>query len=510
MSSRRTLALALALGLGLTAFARAADVEITGLKLIIVDNLASTGKAKVVFVSKDPDIVKGPAGDPPGLTGSLEVFYTDATSNMGAFLMPDPWQINKDTVGKYVNKLAPAGGGVKVATVKPATVAKVVAKSLGDASQIDLFGGGHPGPGGITVVLTVANAYGEVTRMCTRFPTVGFYETGGGAGRKIVARNGVQTSCPEVAAGTTQVPSDAEPEHTPGSPGVDANDYPKLVTQFGDDEFSLNNGTYTRYYYSPLDGTQPDAILVLVPGFEGGAGSFKILAENLITHARVAGLNVELWAFDRRGHQIEDREGVNIAEAAVDPVIALDWFYGGELGLTLHPALVAGPNRRAIFHDTQADTAFIADWTGLVFSRDIDAAVEAARAAAKNQNVFLGGHSAGTGFTARYASTDFDLGGGGPAEAGYAKVRGLVLLEGGGGSTGGTPLTSDSLDRMEDRADGGLFYAVRDNLPRCGTAPMHSRPRRRLRRQGQGEVHRPDDGVRVIARAAQPADPRRA
>jgi hypothetical protein len=92
---------------------------------------------------------------------------------------------------------------------------------------------------------------------------------------------------------------------------------------------------------------------------------------------------------------------------------------------------------------------------------------------AKNKNVFLGGHSAGTGFTARYAATDFDLTGVGPAKPGYAKLRGLVLLEGGGGSTGGAPLTADTLDRIEAKFDGGLFGAVRDDAARCvdGTTP---------------------------------------
>ncbi len=90
----------------------------------------------------------------------------------------------------------------------------------------------------------------------------------------------------------------------------------------------------------------------------------------------------------------------------------------------------------------------------------------AARAAAVNQNVFLGGHSAGTGFTARYAATDFDFTGLGPADPGYAKLRGLVLLEGGGGSTGNA-LSADTLDRIEAKFDGGLYGAVRDNAPRC-------------------------------------------
>src|SRR6185369_14796696 len=151
----------------------------------------------------------------------------------------------------------------------------------------------------------------------------------------------------------------------------------------------------------------------------------------------------------RRSNQLEDTAGLDIAEAYSDPLIALDWMFGSELSLTLGPQLVAGPNRRAVFYDAQADTAFIANWTPLVFSRDIDAIVDKARTVAKNGNVFLGGHSAGTGFTAR-----------------YAKVRGLVLLEGPGGNTGGAPLTTDTLDRIEAKFDGGLFGAVRDNAGR--------------------------------------------
>jgi len=264
-----------------------------------------------------------------------------------------------------------------------------------------------------------------------------------------------------IAFETVHVPSGAEPARTPGSPGVDASAYPKLVTQYGSPDVDLNRATYTRFFHRP--GTaRPDAILILIPGFEGGAMSFKPLAENAVGRALERGLRLEVWAYDRRGHQLEDRLGTEIARLARDPLIALDWMFGAELGQPLHPALP----RRAVFHDTHADTAFMAEWTSLVFSRDLDAIVEAARAAAANRNVFLGGHSAGTGFTARYAATDFDLTGGGPAQPGYAKLRGLVLLEGGGGSTG-TPPSADALDRIEDRADGGLFFAVRDDAPRC-------------------------------------------
>lgn len=268
-----------------------------------------------------------------------------------------------------------------------------------------------------------------------------------------------------VTTNTTDIPSSAQAPNTPGSPGVTVTN-PNLITQFGAGPFSLNNARYTRFRFEPGLVT-PHAILILVPGFEGGANTFKILAENLVARELADhGLAVEVWAHDRRTNQLEDTAGLEIAESLTDATVALDWLFGAELGLSLHPALASGPNRRAVFYNAQSDVPFLANWTNLVFSRDIDAIVEAARGASRD-NVFLGGHSAGTGFAARYASTDFNLSGSGPADPGYAKLRGLVLLEGGGGSTAGTALTEDTLDRIEAKFDGGLFGAVRDNLPRC-------------------------------------------
>jgi pimeloyl-ACP methyl ester carboxylesterase len=269
---------------------------------------------------------------------------------------------------------------------------------------------------------------------------------------------------------TVNLASAADPANTPGTSGVVVTN-PKLLTQFGGPSFSLNSARYTRHHLASAVGA-PDAILILIPGFEGGAGNFRILAQNLLLRAQTEGFSLEVWAYDRRSNQLEDLAGADLAEQYKSPEVALDWFFGGELTLTLHPVLAAGPNRRAVFYDAQADVPFIANWTPLVFTRDIDAIVTAARAAATNQNVFLGGHSAGTGFTARYASTDFNFTGVGPADPGYAKLRGLVLLEGGGGSTGNA-LSADTLDRIEAKYDGGLFGAVRDNAPRCvdGTTP---------------------------------------
>ncbi len=280
-------------------------------------------------------------------------------------------------------------------------------------------------------------------------------------------------SCPPVIIEqeTLDIASEAKAPNTPGTPGVVVTS-PKLITQFGGSSFDLNRARYTRHHWR--NNPTPDAILILVPGFEGGAGDFKLLAENLLARSLAKyGQTIEVWAFDRRSNQLEDTEGLDIAEDLLDPLVGLDWLFGGELGLTLHPALQAGPNRRAVFYNEHDDVPFIANWTNLVFSRDIDAVVDAALAAVGNGNVFLGGHSAGTGFTARYAATDFDLTGLGPADPGYEKLRGLVLFDGSAGSTSGTPPTDDTLDRIEAKFDGGLFGAVRDNLPRCvdGTTP---------------------------------------
>jgi pimeloyl-ACP methyl ester carboxylesterase len=270
-------------------------------------------------------------------------------------------------------------------------------------------------------------------------------------------------SCIAVVGEKVDLPSPAEPADTPGSPGVTVDPSSKLAVQFGGTSVDLNNARYTRYH-ADARGLQPDAVLILVPGFEGGASDFQRLAEQLLPRAlRDNDLLLEVWAYDRRTDQLEDRAGLILAEQRSDAQMALDWLFGEELELTLHPEL----NRRAVIYNSRDDIPFLANWTPLVFSQDIDVVVDAARAATRTDNVFLGGHSAGTGFAARYAATDFDLTGAGPPRPGYAKLKGLVLLEGGGGTTAGAPPNAEILDLIEARFDGGLYGAVRDGEPRC-------------------------------------------
>src|SRR5207244_11746432 len=131
--------------------------------------------------------------------------------------------------------------------------------------------------------------------------------------------------------------------HTPRTPRVSVTN-PNLLTQFGGSSFSLNNATYTRFR---RDGAgMPDAILILVPGFEGGANDFKILAENVIPRAFLEqGLVLEIWAYDRRTNQLEDRVGLDISEARPAPYVGLAWLFGTEAGLTLPLVLAPRPDR---------------------------------------------------------------------------------------------------------------------------------------------------------------------
>ena len=168
--------------LAMNATAMAADVAVTGLKLIVVDKTAATSTSKAVFVTKDPAVTKGPGTDPLAIDALLEVAYDGA---QGSFEMPQgaAWLVNTARVAKYVNRLAPTGGAVKVSVIKPASLVKVVAKSLGDA-PLDIS---SPPSGGVYVAHTVANG-GDTTRHCTQFTACAHKLIAAGTGYKLVCR----------------------------------------------------------------------------------------------------------------------------------------------------------------------------------------------------------------------------------------------------------------------------------------------------------------------------------
>jgi pimeloyl-ACP methyl ester carboxylesterase len=404
-------------------------------------------------------------------------FYTHLESSYTGRICPDDdglvrvQSTIRGLVEEAARRLAPSAGGSRCQAAKLAAAGARAAGTM-QATAHAFPGSAAPRPvhaRARRLVATVARVRHGFESAFARLDRRGGCTTTGDAaavGAAVdAALDVVSAALDVVGRETVTLQSPVMPSHTPGSPGVAVTN-PKLIAQFGPGTFSLNNVTYTRWRLAGPP-RAPDAILVTVAGFGGGAGNFEALAENLITRMHEdEGLIVEVWGYDRRTEQLEDRAGILLAGSLRDPLVALDWYYGDDLGLTLHPALAGGPNRRAVFYNTTDDVPFIANWTSLVFSRDIDAVVQAAHALGRG-NVFLGGHSAGTGFAARYAATDFNISGTGPPSPGYTRLRGIVLFEGSGGSTATPPLTEDSLDRIIARHDGGLFGAVRDGAPRC-------------------------------------------
>ena len=127
-------------------------------------------------------------------------------------------------------------------------------------------------------------------------------------------------------------------------------------------------------------------MLILIPGFAGGSHSFKIWRRTDLASASAAATSrLEVWAFDRRTDQLEDGAGGELAETEARSDLAINWYFGNELGLPLDPRISAA--RRV---PPGSDVPFIANWTHNVFTHDIDAVVDAAARDARLAQGFPG------------------------------------------------------------------------------------------------------------------------
>lgn len=248
-------------------------------------------------------------------------------------------------------------------------------------------------------------------------------------------------------------PGFVEP-HTPGSgvAGVEmaASANVESITGRGPD---LNRVSYVRTYVARPNAAPPRAIVIFVPGFLGGAGTFTPLAEQLVQKYNG---NLEVWTVDRRPNQLEDRRGSDhtqdlIATATSDDEIrdalyAGTFFYLPEDGSidTNENGEIDPPTElpdalgalRSYVQLAQDDVRFFAHWGVDTYLRDWKMLADAARQIVGPDGVVLfGGHSQGTYWASVFAAYDFDPN---PAvvDAGYSHVDGLVLLEGGGGGGG--------------------------------------------------------------------------
>ncbi|GGN36233.1 alpha/beta hydrolase [Deinococcus daejeonensis] len=170
----------------------------------------------------------------------------------------------------------------------------------------------------------------------------------------------------------------------------------------------LNASVTVRY-----GSARPAAVLLLMPGYLGGAGSFDRLARQLVTLDRT----LAVWAVDRRANLLEDHA----------PLLS-----GGA------PQL-AQIVQRGLPTRAPASLPFMKDWGLNVTLRDWRAAVLEARTL--TPNVFIGGHSMGGTLTGLYATYDFS------GARGAKDVRGLIMLDGLPGLMSGKALTTDQYEQ---------------------------------------------------------------
>jgi hypothetical protein len=182
---------------------------------------------------------------------------------------------------------------------------------------------------------------------------------------------------------------------------------------------------FTRYRPDTAGTPQEvEAILVLIPGYMGGANSFDYIGRQLVSMAEAdpAVGSLEVWAVDRRTNCLEDLSGMNAAEAAGDPEIAVDYYYRGlEVGGHVFGGFLGEP-----------DVPFLSEFGLKLLMDDVRKIIEEMLpdTADPREVVFVGGHSAGGGYASYFAGWDFDGDEATEGDAGFSMCAGLIGLDG--------------------------------------------------------------------------------
>ncbi len=185
----------------------------------------------------------------------------------------------------------------------------------------------------------------------------------------------------------------------------------------------------------PTDATRAnasrtDAMLVMLPGLVEGANGFEYLGRQLVYAAKNRGLNLEIWAIDRRPNNLEDlscanyveeklRRGEIGQEEAVQTLI--DYYYLGKE--------VNGRKFTGWLRDPQVP--FLSEFGLQLATEDVFTVIQhmVPDQKTRKRKVFVGGHSMGGIMTSMFAGWDLD---GDPAtkeDAGYNNCAGLFGLD---------------------------------------------------------------------------------
>jgi hypothetical protein len=266
---------------------------------------------------------------------------------------------------------------------------------------------------------------------------------------------------PDAAPGPRDWPAMTVPTSTVPEPGirrevvlVDGADAPANPVSGVDTPGELDRTQLLRFRRDLSPPAPARAVVVMMPGFLGGGGSYEPLARHLVRRAAAAGETIEVWAIDRRGNLLEDRLGVDTAEAAGDPEIADAWYFGQD---TIGGQRYLGPR-------PHAELGFMSEWGLATHAEDTRAIIAQIAAADRKGHVVLVGHSMGASFAEAYAAWRFSDG-----TRGSDELAGVVLID---GALADAPLTeaewhagaSAGLGRLagvdELRGDGDKYFEL--------------------------------------------------
>lgn len=172
---------------------------------------------------------------------------------------------------------------------------------------------------------------------------------------------------------------------------------------------SLDNAIFVRYSLPKTEKAR--AVLVLMPGFLGGAANFDRLARSLVSQDP----SLEVWAIDRRSNQLEQHDRLQAALQQKDPISA--WRY-----------YIRDNGKPEGFRARSPDSLkFMGFWGLETHLGDLRRVVLLARSQASK--VYLGGHSLGAVMVSLYAGWDF------ASTPGHQSIDGLLLIDGVAGRT---------------------------------------------------------------------------
>jgi pimeloyl-ACP methyl ester carboxylesterase len=188
---------------------------------------------------------------------------------------------------------------------------------------------------------------------------------------------------------------------------------------------------FDRVFVNEIGPPEASRVLVLVPGFIGGAGDFRLIGRDIVS--RVPDLRV--WAIDRRSNALEDTS----VFAGGDPDKAFAYY--------LRFQSVDGRRFQPL---NGRDFPYTRQWGLDLALRDLRRVILAARAEGARK-VILGGHSLGASTAVAYSTWDFDR------RRGYKDIDGLVLIDGGLKGTFTSPTFEQVKQRFQELQTGDPF-----------------------------------------------------